>query len=214
METVGKYLTSTWAAVISAILLLTLYVYNPSPIETLQLKTFDYFITSLEHKKSDEVVLVEFGEKSVEKYGQWPFDRRDIAGVIQQLRANGAGVIVAPILFSEKDRAGGDAELIKILKKADEAYHEKGNPIFEDDEYETVITKLEKEYGVLIVSGNTNNNVKDVELKEVDIEEESELAQQFGIRSVPTMVLMEDDKEIGRKVGVLMADKIEEFIHQ
>ena len=98
METVGKYLTSTWAAVISAILLLTLYVYNPSAIEILQLKTFDYLITSLEPKESNEIILVEFGEKSVEKFGQWPFDRRDIADTIKKLRNNDAGVIVAPIL--------------------------------------------------------------------------------------------------------------------
>ena len=30
---------------------------------------------------------------------------------------------------------------------------------------------------------------------------------------VPTMVLLEDGKEVGRKTGVLMADQIEEFIH-
>ena len=117
METVGKYLTSTWAAVISAILLLTLYVYNPSAIEILQLKTFDYLITSLEPKESNEIILVEFGEKSVEKFGQWPFDRRDIADTIKKLRNNDAGVIVAPILFSEKDRAGGDQDFQAVLKE-------------------------------------------------------------------------------------------------
>jgi len=115
METLGKYLTSTWAAIVSALILVTLFILNPSPIETLRLKTFDYFITSLEPKKSDEVVLVEFGEKSVQEYGQWPFDRRDIATTIERLRAAGAGAIVVPILFSEKDRAGGDADLAKSI---------------------------------------------------------------------------------------------------
>ena len=101
METLGKYLTSTWAAIASALMLVILFILNPSPIETLQLKTFDYFITSLEPKKSDEVVLVEFGEKSVQEYGQWPFDRRDIAATIERLRTAGAAAIVVPILFSE-----------------------------------------------------------------------------------------------------------------
>jgi adenylate cyclase len=96
-------------------MLVTLFILNPSPIETLRLKTFDYFITSLEPKKSDEVVLVEFGEKSVQEYGQWPFDRRDIAATIERLRAAGAGAIVVPILFSEKTRAGGDADLAKSI---------------------------------------------------------------------------------------------------
>jgi len=115
MEKIGIYLTGTWAAVISACLLLTLYVINPSAIQTLQLKTFDYLITSLDKKQSDEIVVVNFGEKSVEKFGQWPFDRRDIAKTIDKLKENGAAVIVAPILFSEKDRAGGDDELAKTL---------------------------------------------------------------------------------------------------
>ena len=52
METLGKYLTSTWAVAISVCLLLTLYVANPGPIQTLQLKTFDYLITSLAKKQS------------------------------------------------------------------------------------------------------------------------------------------------------------------
>jgi adenylate cyclase len=115
METFGKLLTSTWAAAVSALLLLAVYVWNPSAIETLQLKTFDYLITSLEKKQSDEIVLVEFGEKSVQEYGQWPFDRRDIAQTLEKLRWAQAGVVTIPILFSEKDRAGGDPDLAKTL---------------------------------------------------------------------------------------------------
>ena len=116
METLGKYLTSTWAVVISVCLLLTLYVVNPSPVQILQLKTFDYLINSLQPKQSDEIVIVEFGEKSVEKYGQWPFDRRDIADTISKLREKGAGPIIMPILFSEKDRANGDNTLADTFK--------------------------------------------------------------------------------------------------
>jgi adenylate cyclase len=116
MEKIGLYLTSTWAVVISASLLLILYVSNPSPIQILQLKTFDYLITSLEQKQSDEIVIVNFGEKSVEKFGQWPFDRRDIAKTIDILRKNNAGPIVMPILFSEKDRANGDSSFETTLK--------------------------------------------------------------------------------------------------
>ena len=56
-------------------------------------------------------------------------------------------------------------------------------------------------------------DMKDVELKNVDIDEDIDLANKYGIRSVPTMVLLEDGKEVGRKTGVLMADQIEDFIH-
>ena len=115
METLGRYLTSTWAAAVVAILLMVTYVWNPSFIQILQLKTFDYFITSLDSKSSEEVVLVEFGEKSVQEFGQWPFDRRDIALTLERLRQADAGPIIIPILFSEKDRAGGDEDLAKSL---------------------------------------------------------------------------------------------------
>lgn len=55
-------------------------------------------------------------------------------------------------------------------------------------------------------------NLGDVELVEIDIDENSEKTAEFKIRGVPTLVLMEDGKELRRKSGVLMADQIEEFI--
>ena len=39
------------------------------------------------------------------------------------------------------------------------------------------------------------------------------MAKQYNIRGVPTLVLLNDGVEVGRKSGVLMADKVEEFIH-
>jgi thioredoxin-like negative regulator of GroEL len=53
----------------------------------------------------------------------------------------------------------------------------------------------------------------DVILKEYDIENNLEESTKFGIRSVPTLVLLKDGVEVKRKSGVLMADKIEEFIN-
>jgi len=55
-------------------------------------------------------------------------------------------------------------------------------------------------------------NLGDVELLNIDITEDEQSATKYGIRGVPTMVLLEDDVEVKRKTGVLMADQIEEFI--
>ena len=55
-------------------------------------------------------------------------------------------------------------------------------------------------------------NLGDVELVNIDIEEQSDKATQYGIRGVPTVVLLEDGVEVKRKSGVMMADQIEEFI--
>lgn len=57
-------------------------------------------------------------------------------------------------------------------------------------------------------------NLGKVELVNIDIDENFEEANKYGIRSVPTMILIEDGVEKKRTSGVLMADKIEEFINE
>jgi thioredoxin 1 len=55
-------------------------------------------------------------------------------------------------------------------------------------------------------------NLGDVELINIDIEEDNAKTISYGVRGVPTIILLEDGVEIKRKTGVLMADQIEEFI--
>jgi len=42
---------------------------------------------------------------------------------------------------------------------------------------------------------------KNVRVVEVDVDHEQLLAQQFGVRSMPTVVLWRDGREVGRFVG-------------
>ena len=54
----------------------------------------------------------------------------------------------------------------------------------------------------------------DVQLMNIDIDENSDLAAQYGIRGVPTMILLDgSDNEIGRLVGMVNEAKIKEFIN-
>ncbi len=46
-----------------------------------------------------------------------------------------------------------------------------------------------------------SDNDGKVKVVKVDVEDNDELAKQFGIRSVPTLVFLEQDAEVGRKVG-------------
>ena len=39
-------------------------------------------------------------------------------------------------------------------------------------------------------------------VKKINVDEESELAAQYGIRSIPTTILVENGQEIERKIGV------------
>lgn len=40
----------------------------------------------------------------------------------------------------------------------------------------------------------------------VDVDEEQELAMQFGVMSIPTVIFFKDGKEFDRKVGVMPAE--------
>lgn len=56
----------------------------------------------------------------------------------------------------------------------------------------------------------------DIPVEEIDIEtaEGSELAQKFGLRGVPTMVMVDDNGvEVKRKVGMAMANELETFFN-
>ena len=64
---------------------------------------------------SKDIAVIAIDEKAIEKYGQWPWKRDVLAGVIEELRAAEVGVIVLPILFSEEDRLGGDEKFAETL---------------------------------------------------------------------------------------------------
>jgi thioredoxin 1 len=43
---------------------------------------------------------------------------------------------------------------------------------------------------------------KTIPVKKIDVDSESELANSYGIRSVPTVILMKDGSEFKRIIGV------------
>ena len=88
---------------------------DPQVKEILRLKSFDLLFQSQEKEVSQDIVIVTIDEKSMEVYGQWPWKRDVLAGVIEELRAAEVGVIVLPILFAEEDRLGGDEIFAEAL---------------------------------------------------------------------------------------------------
>jgi thioredoxin 1 len=61
----------------------------------------------------------------------------------------------------------------------------------------------------------TIENLKhnEVPIREVDIDEQTDLAVQYNIRSVPTMVLLKDGAEISRVTGAISLEKVKEFLN-
>jgi adenylate cyclase len=97
------------------IVLAAIKIWNPLPIQLLEMKSLDLLLTSKEVTTNEDVVIVEVSDKSLEKLGQWPLDRKVFADKIMQLREYGAGLIVMPILFSEADRSGHDKEFAEAI---------------------------------------------------------------------------------------------------
>lgn len=52
-----------------------------------------------------------------------------------------------------------------------------------------------------------------VQIKEIDIDDELDLAAQYSIRSVPTLVVLQDGAEVRRKSGALNKTQIKELIN-
>jgi len=50
-------------------------------------------------------------------------------------------------------------------------------------------------------------------IEEIDIDEQEELATQYQIRSVPTLVMLDDDKEVKRATGMQSSTQLEAWIN-
>jgi adenylate cyclase len=114
---IKKMFTSKYAVFLLLLLLTLVRFADPEPIEILRLKGFD-FIQKLEPSKvSEEIVLVDIGEPSIGRYGQWPWPRAVMASMINKFADAGATTVVLPIVFSEPDRQGGDDQLAKSFDR-------------------------------------------------------------------------------------------------
>ena len=57
--------------------------------------------------------------------------------------------------------------------------------------------------------------LKDAEgLKEIDIDQNRELTAEYNVRSVPTLVFLQDGKEVERTVGAMPLARYEEIINR
>lgn len=60
-----------------------------------------------------------------------------------------------------------------------------------------------------------SNTLKDVEgITNIDIDKDQETARKYGIRSVPALVFLKDEKEIGRSVGNISLDRYNQILDE
>ena len=106
-----KLFYSGWAVVATILLLTVIKVVDPTPLQSLRLQTFDALQNLDEVKQSNEVVIINIGEKSLQQWGQWPWPRQNFAQLIHDIRQKNGGMIGLTVMFPEADRFGGDEVL-------------------------------------------------------------------------------------------------------
>lgn len=103
-------------ALLTLVIVLTVRYYDPSFVESVRLRYFDQLITS-QPAKDIPVSVVNIDEKSLDKYGQFPFPRDTYAKIVEDLYKRKAGLVVLNIMMPEADRFGKDGVLAGTLSK-------------------------------------------------------------------------------------------------
>jgi adenylate cyclase len=85
--------------------LAALRVADPAPIEEFRVRTFDTFqVLEPRVKTARPVRIVNIDEKSLAKFGQWPWPRTVVADLVDSLTRLGPAAIGFDVMFAEPDR--------------------------------------------------------------------------------------------------------------
>ena len=112
----SRLFTHWSVAIITLVILLGVHLNTNYVTEIARLKQFDLLQQTDKPVLSPDVAILEIDEATIERFGQWPFNREVLAKIILKLREQGAGIIVLPMLFAEPDRLGGDMLLQQVLQ--------------------------------------------------------------------------------------------------
>ena len=93
--------------------LIVLKFINPSFIKSISYISFDLYqkVFPLEKRETD-VIIIDIDEKSLGKFGQFPWSRSVFAKIIENVKVSEPKAIGFDIFFSEKDKQSPD-EIIK-----------------------------------------------------------------------------------------------------
>jgi len=113
-----KKLLSPWFALLTLALLIGVRATDPTFVQSVRLRYFDTLITSKPVTTSKQVHVVNIDDKTLEKYGQFPFPRNQYANIIGDLYSRKAGLVVFNIFMPDADRFGKDQDLTKEISES------------------------------------------------------------------------------------------------
>ena len=94
------------------LLLISLKIINPPFIKSVSYLSFDLYQKVFVKKKDSDVVIIDIDEKSLGKFGQFPWNRTVFAKILDQLNTSDPKAIGFDIFFTEKDKQSPE-EIIK-----------------------------------------------------------------------------------------------------
>ena len=107
-----------WIVSILVILLLSgIHFSDPWFLDMVRMKALDQHQRNQVTQSLSNLVTVEINNETIKKKGQWPWDRNTLSNEIIKLYQKGAGLVVVPVLFADKDRFGKDDALARTLKR-------------------------------------------------------------------------------------------------
>ena len=145
------------------ILLIFLKISNPNIIKSISFLSFDLYQKIFPLRKtSSEVIIVDIDEKSLAKFGQFPWNRSVFAKILNNLNDANPKVIGFDIFFSENDKQS-PKEFIK-------AYDIKSKELIADlskiESHDNYFTKeLKNSKSVLAILGNTEKSYSEYQRK-------------------------------------------------
>jgi adenylate cyclase len=102
----------TWHVLITLGLMVGLRFLDPFLLESVRLSYFDSLQRTQDVSVSEQIVLVDIDEETLDQFGQYPIPRKVMADEIDKVDGS---LIAFNILFSEEDRMGGDEYFADIL---------------------------------------------------------------------------------------------------
>ncbi len=95
------------------ILLIGLKIINPSIVKSISFLSFDLYQKIFTYNKNEsDVIIIDIDEKSLGKFGQFPWSRSVFAKILQNVNQSKPKAIGFDIFFSEKDKQSPE-EIIK-----------------------------------------------------------------------------------------------------
>ncbi len=119
------------------IFLIFLKFLNPSFIKSVSYLSFDLYQKLFAEEKKTDVVIIDIDEKSLGKFGQFPWNRTVFAKILDQLNTSNPKAIGFDIFFTEKDKQSpeeifksfglvpADIAELQNLKSPDDLFSEK-----------------------------------------------------------------------------------------